>query len=283
MQNLPNLGVGLGYREAFRSAIFLNRDKIDFLEITSDHYLDATPKKLDELEVLREHFTLIPHSLELSLGSAEGVDEKYLDKLALLVERVNPPWISDHVCFTRSNNIRIGHLAPVPFTDEALDVFSKNIERVKERIATPLILENITYNLEYPSSRMSEPQFVARLLAETDCGLLLDAANLYINSVNLGYDWGAYLDALPPERIVQLHFVGYRSAHGRLIDAHADRTNAQIWEVFEEICRRYDIKGAILERDENFPDFSEIAVELETARHHMNTCRPPAKVVSVLA
>lgn len=270
MLNLPNLGVGLGYREASRSAIFLNRDKIDFLEITSDHYLDATPRKLDELELLRDHFTLIPHSLELSLGSAEGVDEAYLDKLARLVERLDPPWFSDHICFTRSGGVKIGHLAPVPFSDEALGVFARNIERVKERIPVPLILENITYHLEYPSSQMPEAEFVARLVRETDCGLLLDAANLYINSVNLGYDWRAYLDELPMERVVQLHFVGYHDVRGTLVDAHADATGERVWEVFAEICRRGNVKGAVLERDENFPDFAEIARELDTARRHMS-------------
>src|SRR5215207_3566416 len=132
------LGVGLGFREPFRAAIFLNRDKIDFLEITTDHYLDAKPQKIEELKLLKEHFPLIPHSLELSLGSAEGIDEDYLEKVAEIVEFVNPAWFSDHLCFTKSGGVKIGHLAPVPFTKEAIKVFVRNISKVKRRINVPL-------------------------------------------------------------------------------------------------------------------------------------------------
>lgn len=182
--DLPKLGVGLGFREPLRTGIFMNRFKIDFLEITADHYLDATPRKCEELDLLREHFMLIPHSLDLSLGSAEGLDDEYLDKLTALIDRVRPPWFSDHICFTKANGIKIGHLAPVPYTDQALDVFSKNIAKVKEKIGVPLILENITYDLQFPSSEMSEAEFISGLLEENDCGMLLDAANLYINAQN---------------------------------------------------------------------------------------------------
>lgn len=269
MKDLPHLGVGLGFREPLRSDIFIHRDAIDLLEITSDHYLDAAGYKRDELAMLRDHFTLIPHSLELSLGSAEGIDERYLDKLAALVEEVKPPWFSDHICFTRAGGIKIGHLAPVPYTEEALDVFACNIERVKKTIDTPLILENITYDLIFPSSEMTEAEFISRVAEENDCGLLLDAANLYINAQNNNYDWRELLGRLPLERVVQLHFVGSHRRGGRLIDAHADRTDDEIWNVFEEICVRCDIKGAILERDENFPEFSELVEELNRAREGM--------------
>ena len=270
MRDLPKLGVGLGFRPQFKTEVFLNRSKIDFLEITSDHYIDSPPKKLEELELLAEHFPLIPHSLELSLGSAEGVDEEYLAKRADVVSVARPAWFSDHICFTRSGGVKIGHLAPVPFTDEALGVFVRNIEKVKKRIDLPLILENITYNIEYPWNEMSEGEFIRRLLEETDCGLLLDVANLYINSVNLEFDWREYLDELPMDRVVQLHCVGAHRGHDRLIDAHADATDDDIWNVFREVSVRCDIKGAILERDENFPVFDELLNELDTARKIIN-------------
>jgi uncharacterized protein len=276
INDLPELGVGLGFREQLRSDIFIHRSGIDFLEITSDHYLNATPRKLDELDLLREHFTLIPHSLDLSLGSAEGIDDDYLEKLAGIIERIRPPWFSDHICFTKSNGIKIGHLAPVPYTNEALDVFARNIEKVKENIRVPLILENITYDLRFPSSEMSEAAFISKLLTDNDCGMLMDAANLYINSQNYNYDWRLFLDQLPLDRVVQLHFVGSHRHGNRLIDAHADRTEDEIWNVFDEICVRCDIKGAILERDENFPEFSELLQELEAARERMRrSCSAP--------
>src|SRR5215204_2510333 len=267
MKSLAKLGVGLGFREPFRADIFLNQDKIDFLEITTDHYLDAAPQKIEELKLLKEHFRLIPHSLELSLGSAEGIDEDYLEKVAELVEFVEPEWFSDHLCFTKSGGVKIGHLAPVPYTNEAVSVFVRNIAKVKARIKTPLVLENITYLVRFPSSEMSESVFLKTILEETDCGLLLDVTNLYINSRNFGFEWQKFLDEIPLERVVQLHFVGSHQHGKRLIDAHANRTEEEIWQVFAEVARRCDIKGAILERDENFPPFREILEELETARN----------------
>jgi len=266
MKTLPKLGVGIGFREAFRADLFLHRAAIDFLEITADHYFDANQRKLEELELLIQHFPLIPHGLNLSLGSAEGIDESYLEKFAELVEKTNPPWFSEHLCFTKSGGVEIGHLAPVPYTDEAVKVFVKNISRVKAKINTPLILENITYNVRFPSSEMTEAAFVTKVLEETDCGLLLDVTNLYINSKNFNFDWREFLDELPTERIVQLHFVGSHKNKNKLIDAHADKTGEEIWEVFREVCRLTDVKGAILERDENFPPFTEILEEVETAR-----------------
>ncbi len=274
------LGVGIGFREQFRAAIFLNQDKIDFLEITTDHYLDAKPQKLDELKLLKAHFPLIPHSLELSLGSAEGIDNDYLEKVAEIVEFVAPEWFSDHLCFTKSGGVKIGHLAPVPYTKEAIKVFVKNISQVKKRIKTPLVLENITYLVQFPSSEMTESAFIKTILEETDCGLLLDVTNLYINSQNFGFDWRKFLDEIPLERLVQIHFVGSQRHGKRLIDAHANRTEEEIWKVFAEVAERCEIKGAILERDENFPPFSEILEELDTARYLMKNTNF-AKVKSV--
>ncbi len=261
-----SLGAGIGFREQFRGSVFLNQDKIDFLEITTDHYLDAKPDKLGALKLLKEHFPLIPHSLELSLGSAEGIDEEYLEKVAEIVEFIKPPWFSDHLCFTRSGGVKIGHLAPVPYTKEAVRVFVKNIAQVKSRIKTPLILENITYLVRFPSSEMPESEFIKTILEETDCGLLLDVTNLYINSQNFGFCWRKFLDEIPLERVVQLHFVGSNRHGKRLIDAHANKTEREIWEVFAEVCKRSEIKGAVLERDADFPPFEEILEELETAR-----------------
>ena len=120
--SVPTLGVGLGFRAPFRSDLFASQEQVDFLEITADHYLDASPEKEQELDLLAAHFTLVPHGLNLSLGTAEGVDPIYLDKLAGLMDRLQPPWWSEHIAFTQAGGIAIGHLAPLPFTCEAVDV-----------------------------------------------------------------------------------------------------------------------------------------------------------------
>ncbi|MCA1635673.1 MAG: DUF692 domain-containing protein [Acidobacteria bacterium] len=264
--NVPVLGVGLGFREPFRGDIFLHRDEISFLEITADHYLDAPPEKERELELLAEHFTLVPHALNLSLGSADGVDRNYLKKLARLVRRLDPPWWSEHVAFTRAGGIDIGHLSPTTFSAEAVEVFARNVATVRELIDAPLILENITYALSVPGGHWDEAEFLDEVLARTGCGLLLDITNLHINSINHKYDWHAFLQKLPLERIVQLHFVGGHRHDGFLIDSHSHPTPPEVWQVMDEVLRRAPVKGAVLERDENLPPFDEILLELARAR-----------------
>lgn len=263
---LPALGVGLGFREPYRADLFLHRKAVGFLEIIADHYLDPTPEKERELELLAEHFTLVPHALDLSLASAEGLDRDYLRRLARLVNHLNPPWWSDHIAFTRAGDTRLGHLAPTVFSEEAAAVIARNVEEVRAEIEAPLLVENITYTIRLPGSEWDEAAFLREVLERTGCGLLLDITNLYTNAVNHNYDWRAFLRRLPVERVVQLHFAGGHWHDGKLVDSHSHPTPEEVWRVFDETLRLVPVKGAILERDENLPPFPELLNELERAR-----------------
>ncbi len=277
---LPTLGAGLGYREPFKSELFRHQNAADFLEITADHFFDPTPEKERELELLSEHFTLIPHGLNLSLGSAEGLDDEYVGKFAELVERLNPPWWSEHVAFTRAGGVEIGHLAPLPFTHEAVDVLSENIAKARGIIGPNLILENITFNVLLPGAELSEAEFLREVLEQTDCGLLLDVTNLHINCVNHGWNSTEILGRLPLNRVVQLHFSGgHEPPHppiafleggvgGRVrsIDSHSQPAPEAVWTLLDEVLRRAAVKGVILERDDNLPPFAELRDEVARAR-----------------
>jgi uncharacterized protein (UPF0276 family) len=266
LAELPALGVGLGFREPYRGDLFLSRDRVDFLEITADHYFDASPEKDRELSLLADHFTLIPHGLNLSLGSAEGIDPVYLGKFEALVERLDPPWWSEHVAFTRAGGVEIGHLAPVPFSIEALDVLEANITKATRRIRPPLIVENITYTIPLPGRTMGEGEFLAELTRRTDCGLLLDVTNLHTNAVNHGFDPSDVLDRLPLDRVVQLHFAGGEWHDGRLVDNHSRPAPPEVWALLEEVIARAPVKGIILERDDDLPPLSELLDEVDRAR-----------------
>jgi uncharacterized protein (UPF0276 family) len=264
--HLPTLGVGLGFREPFKSDLFLNRQQVDFLEIVAEHYLDAPWQKQQELELLAAHFPIIPHGINLSLGSAEGLDAEYLGKLAALIKQLNPPWWSDHICFTKAGGIDIGHLSPLPYTKEAVEVLCRNIAEVRRWIDVPLILENITYMVTLPGAEMTEAQFLAEVVERADCGLLLDVTNLYTNAVNHGYDVDNFLQELPWERVVQLHFVGGHWHDGLLIDSHSQSTPVEVWQLMDAVLAKVAIKGIVLERDENLPSFAELLGELQQAR-----------------
>ncbi len=264
--------MGLGFREPFRADLFLNRGRVDFLEITADHYFDASAEKERELDLLAAHFPLIPHGLNLSLGSAEGLDPDYLDRLAGLVGRLRPPWWSEHIAFTRAGGVEIGHLAPLPFSREALDVLTRNITEAQAHIETPLILENITYTVAMPGAEMDEAAFLSELVERTGCGLLLDVTNLYANAVNHGFDALDWIDRLPLDRVVQLHFVGGHWHDGQWVDSHSRPTPPEVWDLMEAVVARAPVKGIILERDEDLPAFEELLTELDRARkigrHH---------------
>jgi len=266
MDGLPALGVGLGFRPPLKAAIFRRRDQIDFLEITLDHYLEAPPEKMHELDLLIEHFPLVAHGLDLSLGSAEGLDQRYLDQIAALIEKMDPPWWSEHVAFTRAGGVEIGHLAPLPFTEEALDALCRNIETAQRTIPRPLIVENITYPLALGAAEMSEAAFLAKLGERSGCGLLLDATNLFINSERWGYDPAEFLATIPCEGVVQLHFVGAERSGDGWADSHRRPVNEEVWQVLERVLASCPAKGAILERDADFPQFDDLLGELQRAR-----------------
>ncbi len=260
------LGSGLGYRPPFRADLFANRSRVDFLEIILDHYLDAPPEKLAELDLLRAHFPIVAHGLDLSIGSADGIDPRYLDKVAALIERLDPPWWSEHLCFTRAGGVDIGHLAALPYTQEAIDVVSRNVETVRKRVGAPLLLENVTTVVRVPGGEMEEPEFLTRVLARTGCGWLCDVANLYANTVNFGAGPDAAFERWPWDRLVQIHYAGGRWRHGVLIDSHDAATSEAVWALYDRVVARAPVKGVILERDERLPPFPELLAEVSRAR-----------------
>jgi uncharacterized protein (UPF0276 family) len=266
-EKIVGLGVGLSYRPAFRADLFAHRKRVDFLEIIADHYFDAPREKLDELDLLIDHFPLVPHGLDLSLGSADGVDAAYLDKFAALVDRVKPPWWSEHIAFTRAGGVSIGHLAPLPRTQEAIDALARNAEQVRRVIPTPLILENPTEAFSAPGAEMDEPEFVSGVLDACDCGWLCDVTNIVTNAANQQRDLQAEIDRWPWARAVQAHLAGGRIAKdGRWIDSHDRPAPPEALSLLGTLARRGALRGVILERDEDIPPFDELLSELDRAR-----------------
>lgn len=267
---IPSLGVGLGYRQMYQSEVFRHRPDIDFLEIIPDHFFDASGPHARYLDLLSAHFPLIPHGLGLSLGSAEGLDHEYLSCLAQLVARLQPPYWSEHIAFTKAGGLDIGHLTPLPKTRESLRVLRDNIRQAQEVLQVPLILENITETIRYPHQALDDAEFLTEVLEQNDCGLLLDVTNLYINSVNHRFDPLRFLQRLPAQRIVQLHFVGGHWEGDQLIDSHSTATPDEVWQLLEEVLKLAPVRGLILERDERLPPLSELLEELAQARQYWN-------------
>lgn len=269
-KSLPTLGAGLGYRDPMRAEVFRKRDQIGWLEVIADHYLDAPPAKMEELDLLLDHFTVIPHGIHLSIGSAEGLDKRYLEKLARLVEHMSPPWWSEHLAFTIAGGRAIGHLSPLPFNAEAMDAVARNAETIREFIDRPLILENITYTHRVPGDEMTEAEFLTQTLEAARCGLLLDLTNVYTNSFNHDYSPTEFLDALPLNRVVQCHVVGGHEENGFLIDSHSAPVPQPVWDLLDVLVQKTQVHGVLLERDEHIPPLIDLLPDLKTADRILN-------------
>ncbi|PXX61015.1 hypothetical protein DFR70_109206 [Nocardia tenerifensis] len=262
---LPALGVGLGYRREIDAAIMANHERIDCLEIITENFLD-TPVG-GPLEQLRDQFALVPHGIELSIGTEGPLDDGYLDGLALLVARVDAPWCSDHLSFTRAGGLSIGQLTPLMRTRELADDIAGKARRVQERVGTPFLLENITYHLDFPAE-LSEAEFITRVVERAGCGLLLDLTNVFVNATNHGYDAIEFVNSIPLERVVQMHLAGGYWSGGTLLDSHSAPVPAEVWELLDYVAGRTPaLRCVILERDQDFPDdFDELTADLRRAR-----------------
>ncbi|WP_285749322.1 DUF692 domain-containing protein [Lentzea sp. NBRC 105346] len=261
---LPKLGVGIGWR----SEIDLTVERlpgVDFVEVVAENiHIGHLP---ESVALLRERgVPILPHAVSLSLGGAEEVDAQRVRHLAEVAEALDAPLVSDHVCFVRAGGLDSGHLMPVPRTRDALAVLVANVKAAQQDLPVPLALENVAALLEWPDGELTEGQFLAELVSQTDCYLLVDVANLYANARNLGTDPDRFLDEIPLERLAYVHVAG-GVEHGELYhDTHAHAVRQEVLDLLDELCSRVAPPGVLLERDDNYPSDTEIATELAAIR-----------------
>lgn len=266
MHDMPHLGVGLGYRAPLHDDILANADQIDFLEFVSDQYLYAPSERVDRLVALRESLPLIPHGIGMSIGTADALSPDYLRRLGALADRVEAPWFSDHLSFTKVPDTDIEQLTPLWFTHESLATVCRNLRQLGSVIDRQFLLENITYYFPVPGSDMTEAEFLTRVLDDTDTGLLLDVNNVWVNSINLGFDPYEFLNGIPIGRTVQVHVAGGRYIQGMLVDTHSAPVHEQVWELLRYVLDRAPVKAILLEWDQDWPEFTVLLDHLERAR-----------------
>ena len=250
--------IGVGYRKGLADWIGSKLRGIDCLEITAEHFFNGGEESLGQLA---NQFHTFVHGLGLSLGTPGTLDAKTLERFARVVEIANPDWISEHIAFTRTAEVDLGHLNPVPPTREMLRIVADHAREVSARCGKPIILENITSHVRLTGD-LSETDFLNGLCERADCGLLLDVTNLFINSRNHGFDPVKWLQELEPRRIVQLHIVGYSRAGERYTDSHAQAIQPELIELAHAVASHAPVKAIILERDEDLPSPAELEKEI---------------------
>ena len=287
---LRNYGLGLGLRTAIQKET-LNYIKaeaeqscIQWLEIVPENYI-YKPKA--QLEILKEFMDrgkpIIPHSVNLSIGTAhkasprENYDRRLIDGLKDLFKLIQPPWFSDHVSCTRINGFYLQELIPVPFIKESVNTVVDNIKFLQDEFQLPFLIENPSYYSTLIKSEMTEVEFLNEILEKADCGLLLDINNVYVNAVNHNYNAMEFLNSLDLSRTVQVHIAGHledyqahlSKRHLKILDTHGEVIKEEVFALFKYLLEKTEVKAVLLERDSNFPEFSNIVSELVRVKEMM--------------
>ena len=262
----PRLGFGLGLRTQHYEDALTGTPAVDWWEVISENFLVAGGNPRRVLREVRERWPVVLHGVSLSIGSVDPVDEDYLAQLAALVAEVDPPVVSDHLCWSGLGGHSAHDLWPLPYTDEALAVVVDKVGRVQDRLGRRILLENPSSYVTFTASHIPEAEFLAEVARRADCGILLDVNNVYVSSTNHGWDAAAYLAALPIERVGQIHLAGHSDHGTHLLDTHDHPVCDAVWALYGDAVARFGAVSAMIERDDHIPEIAELLGELDHAR-----------------
>jgi len=264
---------GIGLRAAHHECVAAERPGIAWLEVHTENFLGggATP---DLLEALRARYAISLHGVGLSLGSAEGLDEHHLSRIAALVRRIDPAAVSDHVSWSVTRGVYFNDLLPIPYDEEALDVIARNVTRFQEAIGRPVMVENPSTYLRHVQSDRAEPQFLAELCQRTGCGLLLDVNNVFVSAENHGLDARAYLASVAHLPIGEIHLSGHhlRQIGNRSIriDDHGSPVSDPVWSLYEHALALIGRRPTLIEWDSALPPLETLLDEAGKAQARLD-------------
>jgi uncharacterized protein (UPF0276 family) len=260
---------GIGLRAPHYGEILERRPALGFLEVHSENFFCAGGAPLDWLERFRAVYALSLHGVGLSLGSTDPLDERHLAKLEGLVRRFEPALVSEHLCWSSIGARHANDLLPLPYTQEALDHVVERIERVQERLARPILVENVSSYVAFEHSTIPEWEFVSEAARRSGCGILLDVNNIWVNAVNHGFDARRYLTAIDPAAVGEIHLAGFERAGDLLIDTHGARVSADVWALYAAALARTGARPTLVEWDTDIPALDVLLDEARIARSHL--------------
>jgi uncharacterized protein (UPF0276 family) len=266
-----DLGVGVGLRPAHYNE-FLNKKptSVSWVEVISENYMPWTTlgfgQALQTLKQVRTNYPVFLHGVSLNIGSADSVNKDYLDKLKKLIHEIEPAHVSDHLSWTGVNSENLHDLLPLPYTQETLTHTSEKIDFVQNFLGRQIMLENPSSYFEFQQSEMTEWDFISQLCTTSDCGLLLDINNVYVSSVNHGFDPLIYLNSIPKNSIKQIHLAGHTKKNGYLIDTHDAPICSEVWHLYRKSLQLYGNISTMVERDGNIPEWAELEKEVLTIK-----------------
>ena len=218
------------------------------------------------LDQIRRDYPLVMHGVALSIGALNTPSIAYLRALKDLIQRVEPLWVSDHLCWTGAHGMYLHDLLPLPYTEESMQIVVRNIKFVQDYLERPLVLENVSSYARFTCDTISEWAFIAAIAEASDSLILLDVNNLYVNSINHGFDAQEFLNAIPIDRVQQIHLAGHSDHGTHLIDTHDHPVAAPVWALYADAVRRFGPVATMIERDDNIPSLTVLEAELHQAR-----------------
>lgn len=266
MSSPKNLGFGLGLRPEHYEDALADRPHVDWFEIISENYLVPGGRPLHYLDRFAERYPLVMHGVSMSIGSSDPLNLDYLKQLKALAQRVQPAWISDHLCWTGVDGVNLHDLMPLPYTEEALRHVARRVQQVQDFLGRRMLLENVSSYVSYRESEMQEWEFLTHLAEEADCELLLDVNNIYVSGVNHGFDPHEFLRGVPAQRVRQMHLAGHTRQGACLIDTHDQPVPEPVWALYATAARLFPDASTMIERDGNIPALAELVSELDRAR-----------------
>ena len=261
-----DVGFGLGLRHQHYEEIAAAPGQVGWFEALSENYMVPGGRPLHWLDTFRRDYPIALHGVSLSIGSIDPLDMDYLAGLKALTARVQPLWVSDHLCFTGLRGTNMHDLLPLPYTGEALDHLVERVGRVQDYLGRRLVLENVSSYVTYAASEMTEWEFIAELARRADCELLLDVNNVFVSAYNHEFDAMEFLRGMPRERVRQFHLAGHQNNGSHIVDTHDHPIVEGVWDLYREAVRLFPGVPTMIERDDNIPPYAELLAELEVAR-----------------
>jgi uncharacterized protein len=266
MAQFPFLGFGIGLRREHYDDVLGGASGCDWFEAISENYMDTGGRPLAVLEHVRRDRPVALHGVGLSIGGTDPLDHRYLRNLRTLTEHVQPALVTDHLCWTGVNGRSLYDLLPLPYTEETLKHVIDRVCGVQHELGQRIVLENPSTYVAYQHSSITECEFIAAVAKEADCGILLDVNNVYVSSYNLGFDPLRYIDAIPRNRVAQIHLAGFTDMGTYLFDTHSAPVSDTVWDLYAHAVRRFGRVSTLVEWDADIPSFERVCQEAAHAR-----------------
>lgn len=263
----PFLGFGVGLRTKHYGYILENWPQMDWFEVISENYMVDGGRPLHILDQIRERYPVVMHGVSLSIGSTDPLNKDYLKRLKILADRVNPAWLSDHICWGGVGGKNLHDLLPLPYTEETIRHVVKKLGQVQDFLGRQIVLENVSSYISFTDSTMSEWEFLKTIVEEADCKILLDINNIYVSSFNHSFDPETYIEAIPKDRVVQFHLAGHSDKGKYLLDTHDHPIKPIVWKLYQKALARFGDISTLIEWDDHIPGFPKLQEAVMKAKN----------------